>query len=66
MTLQEEQRIAIFYADVEGLSYKEIALVMGTSVGTVMSRLHRGRHRLRTALVAVSADHGRIPRLDAG
>lgn len=54
MTLQDEQRITIYYADVEGFSYKEIANIMGTSVGTVMSRLHRGRQRLRTALCTVA------------
>jgi RNA polymerase sigma-70 factor (ECF subfamily) len=53
MSLPEAQRIAIFYADVEGFSYKAIADIMNTSVGTVMSRLHRGRQRLRAALVDV-------------
>lgn len=43
-------RIAVYLADVEGLPYKEIAEVMATPVGTVMSRLHRGRGRLRAVL----------------
>jgi RNA polymerase sigma-70 factor, ECF subfamily len=40
-------RVAILLADVEGLSYEEIAEIMGTSVGTVRSRVHRGRKQLR-------------------
>ena len=54
LTLREEVRIAIYYADVEGCSCKEIATLMDTSVGTVMSRLHRGRKRLRAALLMVA------------
>jgi RNA polymerase sigma-70 factor (ECF subfamily) len=53
MSLPEAQRITVFYADVEGLSYKAIAGIMNTAVGTVMSRLHRGRQRLRVALADV-------------
>lgn len=54
MSLSEEQRIAVYYADVEGFSYREIATIMGTCEGTVMSRLHRGRSRLRVALSSVA------------
>jgi len=54
MSLSEEQRIAVYYADVEGFSYREIATIMGTCEGTVMSRLHRGRGRLRVALSSVA------------
>jgi len=50
MALHEESRMTVYYADVEGLTYKEIAATMDTSIGTVMSRLHRGRRRLRAAL----------------
>jgi RNA polymerase sigma-70 factor, ECF subfamily len=43
-------REAVYYADVEGLRYNEIATLMKTPRGTVMSRLHRGRRQLRTSL----------------
>lgn len=61
MTLREEIRVAVFYADVEGFSYKEIASMTDTSVGTVMSRLHRGRRRLRVALRTVASQRGIAP-----
>lgn len=48
--LPAEFRVAIYLADVEGYPYKEVAEIMGTPIGTVMSRLHRGRAKLRRKL----------------
>ncbi|MGP6175168.1 sigma-70 family RNA polymerase sigma factor [Corynebacterium sp. A21] len=56
--LSEDYRMAVYYADVEGLAYKEIAEIMGTPLGTVMSRLHRGRKQLRSMLKEVAHEQG--------
>ncbi|SEE99461.1 RNA polymerase, sigma subunit, ECF family [Ruania alba] len=53
--LGEDFRLAVYLADVEGFAYKEIAEIMDTPIGTVMSRLHRGRAQLRQLL----AEHAR-------
>ncbi|WP_455158774.1 sigma-70 family RNA polymerase sigma factor [Schaalia cardiffensis] len=56
--LSEEQRMVVVLADVDSLSYKEIAATLGIPIGTVMSRLHRGRAALRRSLAHVAAEYG--------
>ncbi len=54
--IPEDFRLAVYFADVEGFSYQEIADIMKTPVGTVMSRLHRGRRMLRESLSDYARD----------
>jgi RNA polymerase sigma-70 factor (ECF subfamily) len=56
--LSEEFRMVVFYVDIEGFSYKEVAEIMSTPIGTVMSRLHRGRAMLRELLVDYARSRG--------
>jgi RNA polymerase sigma-70 factor, ECF subfamily len=56
--IPEDFRLAVYLADVEGFAYKEIAEIMGTPVGTVMSRLHRGRNQLRSLLADYARERG--------
>jgi RNA polymerase sigma-70 factor, ECF subfamily len=58
--IPEDFRLAVYLADVEGFAYKEIAEIMGTPVGTVMSRLHRGRSQLRVLLADYARERGLI------
>ena len=50
--------MVVYYAVVDGLPYAEIAEIMGTPVGTVMSRLHRGKKLLRVLLTEYAKDQG--------
>ena len=58
--LPEQFRIAVLLADVEGFSYKEIAEILDIPIGTVMSRLHRGRRGLQKRLYDFAAGRGLV------
>ncbi|HEX5937052.1 MAG TPA: sigma-70 family RNA polymerase sigma factor [Actinomycetota bacterium] len=59
-SVQENFRMAVLLADVEGFSYKEIAEIMDVPIGTVMSRLHRGRKALEKALYGLAKERGLV------
>ncbi len=60
-SLPEQFRVAVLLADVEGFSYKEIAEMLDIPIGTVMSRLHRGRKALQKTLADYALDRGLVP-----
>ncbi|WP_308159266.1 sigma-70 family RNA polymerase sigma factor [Curtobacterium sp. ISL-83] len=60
-SIPEDFRMAVYFADVEGFSYQDIAEIMKTPVGTVMSRLHRGRRLLRGLLAEHARETGIVP-----
>jgi RNA polymerase sigma-70 factor (ECF subfamily) len=59
-SLPEQFRMAVLLADVEGFSYKEIAEILDIPIGTVMSRLHRGRKALQKALFEFGVERGLV------
>jgi RNA polymerase sigma-70 factor (ECF subfamily) len=59
-SIPENFRMAVLLADVEGFSYKEIAEITDVPIGTVMSRLHRGRKALEKALYGVAKERGLV------
>jgi RNA polymerase sigma-70 factor (ECF subfamily) len=60
-SIPEDFRLAVYFADVEGFAYQEIADIMKTPIGTVMSRLHRGRRMLRDLLADYAKERGITP-----
>jgi len=62
--LPDQFRMAVLLADVEGFSYKEIAEILDIPIGTVMSRLHRGRKALQKALVDFGTQRGLVGNRD--
>jgi RNA polymerase sigma-70 factor, ECF subfamily len=65
-SIPEDFRMAVYFADVEGFSYQEIADIMKTPIGTVMSRLHRGRRLLRDLLAGYASERGLTSPTKAG
>jgi RNA polymerase sigma-70 factor, ECF subfamily len=65
-SLPEPFRIAVLLADVEGFSYKEIADITDVPIGTVMSRIHRGRKALQKALLEFAVAHGLVGSAEVG
>jgi|TARA_B100000683_G_scaffold115925_1_gene113920 RNA polymerase sigma-70 factor (ECF subfamily) len=59
--LPEHYRMPILLADVEGFAYKEIAEILDVPIGTVMSRLHRGRKQLQKRLYSFAEEHRLLP-----
>lgn len=63
--LPDQYRAAVLLADVEGFAYKEIAEILDVPIGTVMSRLHRGRKRLQEQLYEFGRERGYVDLVDA-
>ena len=64
--LPEQFRLAVLLGDVEGFSYKEIAEILDIPIGTVMSRLHRGRRALQKRLFEYAQQRGLVPAAEGG
>jgi RNA polymerase sigma-70 factor (ECF subfamily) len=62
--LPEAFPLAVLLADVEGFSYKEIAEMLDIPIGTVMSRLHRGRKAMHKLLFEFAAERGLVDPID--
>ena len=62
--LPEQFRMAVILADIEGFSYKEIAEILDVPIGTVMSRIHRGRRQLQKLLWDYAEEHNLRPRVE--
>ena len=65
-SLPESFRMAVLLADVEGFSYKEISEITDVPIGTVMSRIHRGRRALQKALHDVAESRGLVGSVPGG
>jgi RNA polymerase sigma-70 factor (ECF subfamily) len=65
-SLPDQFRMAVYLADVEGFSYKEIADILDIPIGTVMSRLHRGRKAMQKELYRYAMEHGLVEPVDDG
>ena len=62
--IPEQFRMAVILADIEGFSYKEIAEILDVPIGTVMSRIHRGRRQLQKRLWDYAEQHNLRPRVE--
>src|SRR3989454_3231605 len=63
-SIPEQFRMAVILADIEGFSYKEIAEILDVPIGTVMSRIHRGRRQLQKRLWDYAEEHNLRPRVE--